>query len=104
MVWPQTDADARRFTRLGVKFMLTLGNLKYDQQPDAEQLAQGQALKARLPKPVLLLASSRQGEEAAPRRDRRGRPATPRPPAAHSQARPAPCSESARARRDGRNS
>ena len=65
MVWPQTDADARRFTRLGVKFMLTLGNLKYDQQPDAEQLAQGQALKARLPKPVLLLASSRQGEEAA---------------------------------------
>ena len=65
MVWPQTDADARRFTRLGVKFMLTLGNLKYDQQPDVALLAQGQALKEHLPKPVLMLASSRQGEEAA---------------------------------------
>ena len=42
MVWPQTDADARRFTRLGVKFMLTLGNLKYDQQPDAQQLQRAQ--------------------------------------------------------------
>lgn len=64
-VWPQSDADAQRFARLGVVRMQTLGNLKFDVQPDAQQAARGQALRLRLNRPVLMLASSREGEEAA---------------------------------------
>jgi 3-deoxy-D-manno-octulosonic-acid transferase len=62
-VWAQTDADAARLTQLGVKRPLTLGHLKFDVQPDAAQIEQGRTLRDRLPRPVLLLASSREGEE-----------------------------------------
>ncbi len=64
-VWPQTDADAQRFARLGVCKLHTLGNLKYDVRPDPDQVDRGQALRGRLGRPVVLLASSRAGEEAA---------------------------------------
>lgn len=64
-VWAQTDADAARLAQLGVAQVRTLGNLKFDAQADAKQIAQGQALRTRLTHPVLLLASSREGEEAA---------------------------------------
>jgi 3-deoxy-D-manno-octulosonic-acid transferase len=42
-----------------------MGNLKYDQQPDAAQLALARKWRAHLTRPVLLLASSREGEEQA---------------------------------------
>ncbi len=64
-VWPQTEADAQRFAALGVRNQRILGNLKYDVRPDPDQVARGQALRQRLARPVLLLASSREGEEAA---------------------------------------
>jgi 3-deoxy-D-manno-octulosonic-acid transferase len=42
-----------------------LGNLKFDATPDAAQLAQGQSWHAGAVRPVIMFASSREGEEAA---------------------------------------
>ncbi len=61
----QTQADAQRLQRLGAPAAPVLGNLKFDARPDAAQQALGQALKARVGRPVLVLASSREGEEEA---------------------------------------
>ena len=62
-VWAQTEADAERLRSLGAPVQGVLGNLKFDVVPDAEQLAQGRAWRAQSARPVLLLASSREGEE-----------------------------------------
>lgn len=64
-VWAQTQADAQRLRTLGAKVQGVLGNLKFDATPDAGQLAQGHAWRARLHRPVVMLASSRAGEELA---------------------------------------
>ena len=61
----QTDADARRLREAGVAAVQVAGNLKFDMQPNPALLAQGQAWRAALARPVLLFASSREGEEAA---------------------------------------
>ena len=63
-VWAQTEADAQRLRALGATVQAVTGNLKFDAEPDAAQVAQGQAWRAALHKPVCLLASSREGEEA----------------------------------------
>ena len=63
-VWAQTDADAGRLRQLGAPVQGVLGNLKFDAEPDAAQLAQGREWRAAGMRPVLLLASSREGEEA----------------------------------------
>lgn len=63
-VWAQSEADAHRLVSLGAKLGGVFGNLKFDAQPDARQLVHAQALRARLPKPVVVFASSRDGEEA----------------------------------------
>ena len=63
-VWAQTEADAQRLRALGATVQAVTGNLKFDAQPDAGQLAAGQAWRAALQRPVCLLASSREGEEA----------------------------------------
>ena len=63
-VWAQTDQDADRLRQLGAPVEGVLGNLKFDAQPSQALLAQGQAWRARAGRPVLLLASSREGEEA----------------------------------------
>ena len=63
-VWAQTEADAQRLRALGATVQVVTGNLKFDAEPDAAQVAQGQAWRAALHKPVCLLASSREGEEA----------------------------------------
>jgi 3-deoxy-D-manno-octulosonic-acid transferase len=55
-VCAQSSADAER--------LRWLGNLKFDAEPDARQLAAGRAWRAALGRPVLLLASTREGEEA----------------------------------------
>src|SRR5207248_6233953 len=39
------------------------GNLKFDVTPDAEQLAAGRAWRTEVARPVVLLASTREGEE-----------------------------------------
>ena len=53
-----------RLRALGATVQTVTGNLKFDAEPDAAQVAQGQAWRAALHKPVCLLASSREGEEA----------------------------------------
>ncbi len=63
-VWAQTDQDADRLRQLGAPVEGVLGNLKFDAQPPPALLAQGQAWRAHASRPVVLLASSREGEEA----------------------------------------
>jgi 3-deoxy-D-manno-octulosonic-acid transferase len=64
-VWPQTEADAQRLRELGVKACTVMGNIKFDAQPDALQCAQGRRWRLHNARPVAMLASSREGEEAA---------------------------------------
>ncbi|MDY0107008.1 MAG: 3-deoxy-D-manno-octulosonic acid transferase, partial [Giesbergeria sp.] len=63
-VWAQTEADAERLRAIGAPVQAVLGNLKFDVVPDAEQVAQGRTWHAASPRPVVMLASSREGEEA----------------------------------------
>ena len=62
-VWAQSSADAERLAALGARVEGVFGNLKFDAAPDAAQLARGRAWRAALGRPVVLLASSRDGEE-----------------------------------------
>ncbi|WP_233203578.1 3-deoxy-D-manno-octulosonic acid transferase [Limnohabitans sp. B9-3] len=62
-VFAQTQADAERLRQLGAKVDGVLGNLKFDAKPDAQQLLQATAWKQGLTRPVVLLTSSREGEE-----------------------------------------
>lgn len=62
--WAQTPADAERLRSLGAPVPKVLGNLKFDVQPDPTLLAQGAAWRAASQRPVVMLASSREGEEA----------------------------------------
>ena len=63
-VWAQSQADADRLRQLGAPVQGIFGNVKFDATPDATQLAQGHAWRAALGRPVVLLASAREGEEA----------------------------------------
>ena len=62
-VYAQTALDAGRFRELGAPVAGVFGNLKFDATPDAGQLATGQAWRRALARPVLMFASSREGEE-----------------------------------------
>lgn len=62
-VWAQTQDDAVRLASLGASVHGVFGNLKFDATPDSAQLKQGRRWHARVQRPVLLLASSRDGEE-----------------------------------------
>ena len=62
-VYAQTLEDARRFRQLGVVVAGVFGNLKFDATPSASQQTQGQAWRQAVAQPVLMLASSREGEE-----------------------------------------
>jgi 3-deoxy-D-manno-octulosonic-acid transferase len=71
VAYAQTAQDARRLQVLDVPMVIVTGNLKFDATPDAALLQQGQALRQRwqeqnggTARPVALLASSRDGEEA----------------------------------------
>jgi 3-deoxy-D-manno-octulosonic-acid transferase len=64
-IWAQSEQDAKRFQSLGVPVQAVMGNLKFDAVPDAVQVQQGHDLRARMQRPVILLAISREGEEAA---------------------------------------
>lgn len=64
-VWAQTQDDAVRLTSLGARVSGVFGNLKFDATPDSAQLMRGRAWHAGVQRPILLLASSRDGEEAA---------------------------------------
>jgi 3-deoxy-D-manno-octulosonic-acid transferase len=60
----QSEADASRLRSVGARRVEVTGNLKFDVGPDAQQLAAGRAWRAALGRPVLLLASTREKEEA----------------------------------------
>jgi len=62
-VWAQTEADSHRLVSLGAKVTGIFGNMKFDAAPDTRQLAAAANLRAKLPKPVIVFASSRDGEE-----------------------------------------
>lgn len=64
-VWAQSPDDAARFAELGVAVQGVFGNLKFDARPDIDQLACGRAWHRHCARPVVLLASSRVGEELA---------------------------------------
>lgn len=65
VVAAQTEADAARLEKLGATSVHVAGNLKFDIAPPAAQLELGAAWKARWEqRPVLLAASTREGEEA----------------------------------------
>ena len=63
--WVQTPADAQRLRSLGAPVCGVLGNLKFDAAPDAALLARGHHWREHLAKPVVMFASSREGEELA---------------------------------------
>ena len=63
-VWAQTEDDAERLRALSATVQAVTGNLKFDAQPDALQYAQAQAWRSGLTRPVLMFASSREGEES----------------------------------------
>ena len=64
-VCAQGEADASRIRQLGAARVTVAGNLKFDIEPDATKLEEGKALRPALPhRNVLLLASTREGEEA----------------------------------------
>ena len=62
-VFAQTEDDAQRFRQLGAEVAGVFGNLKFDAAPDPLQFAQGKAWRRELAQPVLMFASSREGEE-----------------------------------------
>lgn len=64
VAWAQTEADAQRLARAGARVGAVFGNLKFDARPDGAQLALGQDWRARAGVPVVMFASSREGEEA----------------------------------------
>lgn len=63
-VWAQTEDDARRLAEAGATVKGVFGNLKFDANPDPAQLAQGREWRSTSPRPVVMFASSREGEEA----------------------------------------
>ena len=64
-VGAQTSADAQRLSALGAKAVEITGNLKFDVTPSDSQIVLGRSLRARWgERPVLLCASTREGEEA----------------------------------------
>ncbi|MFZ5510080.1 MAG: lipid IV(A) 3-deoxy-D-manno-octulosonic acid transferase, partial [Pseudomonadota bacterium] len=61
----QTEDDAARLRQLGAANVSVTGSMKFDVLPPAAQLATGVALRRRFgSRPVLLAASTRDGEEA----------------------------------------
>jgi 3-deoxy-D-manno-octulosonic-acid transferase len=62
-VWPQSTADADRFRKLGAPVAGVYGNLKFDALVDAAQIAVGKSWRLKASKPLVMFASSREGEE-----------------------------------------
>jgi 3-deoxy-D-manno-octulosonic-acid transferase len=61
----QGDDDAQRLRELGAPEVAVLGNMKFDIEPPAAQLALGTELRAAAGgRPLVLCASTREGEEA----------------------------------------
>jgi 3-deoxy-D-manno-octulosonic-acid transferase len=64
-VWAQTQADARRLALAGATVHGVFGNLKFDATVDPAQIARGREWRSLSQRPVVMFASSREGEEAS---------------------------------------
>lgn len=64
LVLAQTEADAARLRQAGARTVQVCGNLKFDLTADEALVARGRAWRDAVRRPVLLLAVSREGEEA----------------------------------------
>jgi 3-deoxy-D-manno-octulosonic-acid transferase len=64
-VLAQTADDAQRMAQLGRPADAVTGNLKFDNAPRPDRVALGLRWRERIARPVVLLASSREGEERA---------------------------------------
>jgi 3-deoxy-D-manno-octulosonic-acid transferase len=62
-VLAQTARDAQRFRELGARAVEVCGNTKFDLTPPPKLLVRGHEWRAKLNRPVVLMASSREGEE-----------------------------------------
>lgn len=62
-VLAQSQEDKVRLESLGAKNVTVTGSLKFDIRPDASQVAAAADWRARLSRPVLFIASTREGEE-----------------------------------------
>ena len=62
-VLAQSREDAARLTALGARVVHVCGSVKFDVKPDPGQTARAEELKKRIGRPVILLASTREGEE-----------------------------------------
>ncbi len=62
-VLAQSEGDAERLRSSGAREVQVLGNLKFDLSPKPELLARGRRWREALGRPVLLAASTREGEE-----------------------------------------
>ena len=63
-VYAQSPADAERYRQLGAAAVGVFGSLKFDAAPNPDQQAVGKAWRKALDQPVIMFASSRDGEEA----------------------------------------
>jgi 3-deoxy-D-manno-octulosonic-acid transferase len=63
-VYAQTQQDAQRFRQLGAHVAGVFGNLKFDAAPSLALQATGQVWRQAMAQPVVMFASSREGEEA----------------------------------------
>jgi 3-deoxy-D-manno-octulosonic-acid transferase len=59
----QTARDAQRLREMGARTVEVCGNTKFDATPPVKQLARGHEWRQQLPRSVVLMASSREGEE-----------------------------------------
>ncbi|MBI2734742.1 MAG: 3-deoxy-D-manno-octulosonic acid transferase [Aquabacterium sp.] len=59
----QTPDDARRLQAMGAQDVRVCGNVKFDMSPAPELLAQGQTWSRASARPIVLAASTREGEE-----------------------------------------
>jgi len=62
-VLAQTEADAQRLRDAGARGVAVMGNLKFDLTPDESLLARGRQWRLDVGRPVVLAASTREGEE-----------------------------------------
>ena len=63
VVCAQSEEDAARLRALGARRVVVTGNVKFDSTPDEAKRSEGKIWRARVARPVLLLASTRDGEE-----------------------------------------
>ncbi len=63
LVCAQSEEDAARLRALGARRIEVTGNIKFDCTPDEAKRSAGKSWRTQLARPVLLLASTRDGEE-----------------------------------------